>query len=97
MAHAFNPSTWEAEAGGFLSFEASLLYTVSSRTAKAIQRHPIKKKGGGEDKIPMEGVTETKFGAETEGWTIQRLPHQGIHPINNHQTKTLVHMPARFG
>jgi hypothetical protein len=26
-------------------------------------------------KIPMEGVTETKFGAETEEWTIQRLPH----------------------
>jgi hypothetical protein len=33
-------------------------------------------------KIPMEGVTETKFGAEIEGRTIQRLPHQGIHPIN---------------
>ena len=25
------------------------------------------------EKIPMEGVTETKFGAETEGRTIQRL------------------------
>jgi hypothetical protein len=34
--------------------------------------------------MPMEGVTETKFGAETEGTTIQRLPHLGIHPINNH-------------
>jgi hypothetical protein len=22
------------------------------------------------DKTPMEGVTETKFGAETKGWTI---------------------------
>jgi hypothetical protein len=32
------------------------------------------------NKIPMEGVTETKFGAETEGTTIQRLPHLGIHP-----------------
>ena len=39
------------------------------------------------NKIPMEGVTETKFGAETEGRTIQRLPHPGIHPINNHQTR----------
>ena len=28
-----------------------------------------------------EGVTETKFGAKTKGWTIQRLPHPGIHPI----------------
>ena len=30
------------------------------------------------NKIPMEGVTETKFRAETEGTTIQRLPHLGI-------------------
>jgi hypothetical protein len=29
----------------------------------------------------MEGVTETKFGDETEGQTIQRLPYPGIHPI----------------
>jgi hypothetical protein len=28
-------------------------------------------------KIPMEGVTETKFRAEMEGRTIQRLPHLG--------------------
>ena len=32
------------------------------------------------NKIPMEGLTETKCGAETEGKTIQRLPHLGIHP-----------------
>jgi hypothetical protein len=30
-------------------------------------------------KIPMEGVTETKFRANTEGRTIQRLPHPGTH------------------
>jgi hypothetical protein len=46
-------------------------------------------------KIPMEGVTETKFGAETEGRTIQKLPHPEIHPINNDQTQTLLHMPTR--
>jgi hypothetical protein len=39
------------------------------------------------NKIPMEGVTETEFRAETEGRTIQRLPHLEIHPINNHQTQ----------
>jgi hypothetical protein len=38
----------------------------------------------------MGGVTETKFRAETEGMTIQRLPYQGIYPINNYQTQTLV-------
>jgi hypothetical protein len=48
------------------------------------------------NKIPMEGVIETKFEAEIEGRTIQRLPQLGIHPINNHQTQTLLHMPARF-
>jgi hypothetical protein len=48
------------------------------------------------NKISMEGVTETKFGAETEGRIIQRLPHLGIHPINNHQTQTLLPIPTRF-
>ena len=47
------------------------------------------------NKIPMDGVTETKFGAETEGMTIQILPHLGIHSINNHQTQTLLQMPTR--
>jgi hypothetical protein len=45
-------------------------------------------------KIPMEVVTETKFGAETEGMTIQRLPHLGIRLIDNHQTQTLLWMPT---
>jgi hypothetical protein len=48
------------------------------------------------NKIFMEGVIETKFGAETEGMTIQRLPHPGVHPINNHETQTLLQMPTRF-
>jgi hypothetical protein len=48
------------------------------------------------NKIPMKGVTETKFGADMEGRTIQRLPHLEIHPINSHQMQTLFHMPARF-
>jgi hypothetical protein len=44
VAHTFNHSTWEAEAGRFLSeFKASLVYRVSSRTARAIQRNPVSK------------------------------------------------------
>jgi hypothetical protein len=35
VEHAFNPSTWEAEAGGFLSSSPTLVYRVSSRTARA--------------------------------------------------------------
>jgi hypothetical protein len=38
------------------------------------------------NKISMEGVAETKFGAKTKGWTIQRLPHLEVHPIIHHQT-----------
>jgi hypothetical protein len=45
--------------------------------------------------IPMEGVTETKLGTETEGMTIRKLLHLGIHPINNHQTQKLLKMPPR--
>jgi hypothetical protein len=47
------------------------------------------------NKISMEGVTETQFTAETEGMNIQRLPHLGIHPIENHQAQTLLRMPTR--
>jgi hypothetical protein len=36
VAHAFSPSTWE--------FEASLVYRVSSRTARATQRNPCLRK-----------------------------------------------------
>jgi hypothetical protein len=34
-------------------------------------------------KIPVKGVIETKFVAEREGKTIQRLPYLRIHPINS--------------
>jgi hypothetical protein len=44
VVHAFNPKTQEAEAGGLSEFEASLVYKVSSRTARAIQRTPDSKK-----------------------------------------------------
>jgi hypothetical protein len=42
VALAFNPSTREAEAGEFLN-EASLVYRVSSKTARTIQRNPVSK------------------------------------------------------
>jgi hypothetical protein len=48
------------------------------------------------NKTPREGVIEIKFGAEMKGWTLQRLPHLGVHPIISHQMQTLLHMSARF-
>jgi hypothetical protein len=47
------------------------------------------------NKIPIEGVTESKFRAETEGMTIHKLPHLGIQPINNHQTQIPWQMRTR--
>ena len=36
----FDPSTWEAEAGGWISeLKASLVYRVSSRPARVTQRN----------------------------------------------------------
>jgi hypothetical protein len=40
VRHVFNPSTQEAEAGGFVD-QASLVYKVSSRAAT--QRNPVSK------------------------------------------------------
>jgi hypothetical protein len=39
------------------------------------------------DKIPMEGVTETNFGAETEGRTIQRLHPETAPPGDPYHNK----------
>jgi hypothetical protein len=48
------------------------------------------------NKTPMEGVTEIKFGAETKGWTIWRLPHLVIHPIISLQTLTFAYTSKIF-
>ena len=42
-AHAFNPSTWEAEERQISEFKVSMVYKVSSRTARATQRNPVSK------------------------------------------------------
>jgi hypothetical protein len=47
------------------------------------------------NKISMEEVAEIKCGADAEVMNIKRLPLLGIHPIYNHQTQTLLCMPAR--
>jgi len=43
VAHAFNPSTWEAEAGRFMSSRPAWSTELSSRTARAIERNPVSK------------------------------------------------------
>jgi hypothetical protein len=44
VAYTFNPSTREAEAGGFLSSRPAWFTKLSSRTARDIQRNSVSKK-----------------------------------------------------
>ena len=85
MAHAFNPSTQEAEAGGFL------VYKVSSRTARAIQRNHVSKKtnqptktnkqkkvtNAGEDSEKVEGL----HAVSTRGY--EAISESGLYVSDN--------------
>jgi hypothetical protein len=92
---------------GIASYETaipgSLLQNLSSTPKIQFAKHKKIKKRNDQwldtsfffrigNKIPMKGVTETKVGAKMKGWTIERLPHPGIHPIISHQTQTLLHI-----
>ena len=44
VVHAFNPSTQEGRSRQISEFEASLVYKVNFRTARATQRNPVSKK-----------------------------------------------------
>jgi hypothetical protein len=44
--------------------------------------------------VPMDGITDTKCGAETEGKTMQKLSCLGIYPIHSYQIQTLLGMPT---
>jgi hypothetical protein len=43
VANTFNPSTLGGRGRQIFEFEASLVYKVSSRTARATQRNPVSK------------------------------------------------------
>jgi hypothetical protein len=64
VVHTFNPSTWEAEAGRFLSLRSAYsVYRMSSRTARATQRTPAsKKKKKKKNAMPHRG-THLEVGA----------------------------------
>jgi hypothetical protein len=56
VAHTFNPSTWEAEAGGF-GVQPGL--QRSFRTARAILRNPVsKKKKKKKKRVPRQPVLQ---------------------------------------
>jgi hypothetical protein len=73
VVHAFNPSTWEAEAGGFLSSRpAWSTEGVSSWTAKATQRNPVLKKTKQQQKKKTQKI-KTKPNTKTNK-QIKRVP-----------------------
>jgi hypothetical protein len=43
VEHAFNPQHWGVKGRRISEFEASLVYKVSSRTARAMQKNPVSK------------------------------------------------------
>jgi hypothetical protein len=45
------------------------------------------------NKILTGANKETKYGANTEGKPIQRLPHLRLHPMYRHQIQTLLWVP----
>jgi hypothetical protein len=58
VAHAFNPSTREAEAGGFLSLRPAWSLE-SARTARAIQRNPVSKNKPNQTKTKQNKTQKT--------------------------------------
>jgi hypothetical protein len=69
VAHTFNPSTREAEAGRFL--RSRPVYKVSFRTARATQRNPVSKN--------QKTKTKTKTNKQknpTTTTTTKKKPHK---------------------
>ena len=52
VAHTFNSSTWEAEAGRTQEFESSLFYRESSWIARVILKNYLKKHQKRKEKKP---------------------------------------------
>jgi hypothetical protein len=67
VAHAFNPST-----GGrgrrISEFKASLVYKVSSRTARTIQRNPVSKNKTKQNKTKQNKTKQNKKETGTESY-----------------------------
>jgi hypothetical protein len=62
VAHAFNPSRGRR----ISEFEDSLVYKLSSRTARDIQRNPVLKKKKKKRKKERKKQNKTKTGYKTE-------------------------------
>jgi hypothetical protein len=81
----FYPSTREAEAGRSLCVRGSLVYRVSSRTARATQKNPVSKntkqnedQKEKENKVQQHTLSFPKLGkAGAQGCSRPSLPFKG--------------------
>jgi hypothetical protein len=86
VAPSFNPSTWGGRGRRISEFQASLVYKVSSRTARAIQRNPVSKKQLKKKKIEMTRAGEMAqwvraSNCSSEGVEFKsQQPHGGSQP-----------------
>jgi hypothetical protein len=79
VAHAFNPSTWEAEAGRFLSFEASLaslVYRVPGQPG--LHREALSKKKKKKKKQEKKKKVWLKDRKDTEKGKHKRLAKRKV-------------------
>jgi hypothetical protein len=60
VAHTFNLSAGEGRGRRISEFEASLVYRVSSRTARATQRNPVSKNLKKQNKTTKKNIKKEK-------------------------------------
>jgi hypothetical protein len=80
MVHAINnPGTREAETGRWISeFQDSLVYKVSSRTVRAIQKNPVSKNKTNQPQNKQKTQTTKKCHFMFGDWTILVLEITGL-------------------
>jgi hypothetical protein len=88
VAHAFNLSIGRGRGRQISEFEASLVYKVSSRTARAIQRNPVSKQSKTTQNKTKQNKTKQNK-TKTIRWNeISSVLHMRV----NAHTFTSVHM-----
>ena len=83
VAQAFNPSTPECRGRWISEFEANLVYKVSSRKARAIQRNPVSKNKPNQNQNQTKPTNQTNKKTPTKysihgssGASISRILYQ---------------------
>jgi hypothetical protein len=75
VVHAFNPSTWEAEAGKFLSSRPAWS-TESTRTARATEKPYLEKQKTKQNKTKKQTNKKTTKNPQKPKNSVQKKPFQ---------------------